>query len=378
MIAMSLICARLSQASGSDAADCCKLPSRLEVPSLSRVGDYLSDRGPPFVLVPAEDDPRKRHHAVACCAAEAAGNSSRISESPRRSPSSHIEADGLLSTRSRHRARFCYRQGSPCLSRGGFRMVATLLPEEHDACFGFTLGGKVTLKLFHDALGRFSGVLDVLLEVHAANIDWVVAGLDHGSVTATVRAVPLDEAASQRVLALCNEYVEAARSIEGGYADFAIPLHRQMYKLAQLADETHHLVIASNGRRISIDAPISLDEFEKPSRYVTFGTLRGRVETLSRRKDLNFRLYELATGVAVTCHMDRESEDTMRNVWGYIADVTGVISRDFDTDNPRSMRGITKVVRVEEGDPHGWRRARGAFRSDTPSEVLIRRLRDDG
>ena len=272
-----------------------------------------------------------------------------------------------------------YRQGlSAPLSRRGFRMVETLLPEEHDGCLGFTLGGEVTLKMFHDALSRFSGVLDALRDVHDANIDWVVAGLDHGSVTATVRAVPLDEAASQRVLVLCNEYVDAARSIEGGYADFAIPLHRQMYKLAQLATETHHLVIASDERRISIDAPIRLDEFEGPSRYVTFGTLRGRVETLSRRKDLNFRLYELATGVAVTCHMDRESENTMRDVWGYMADVTGTISRDFVTDNPQSMRGITKVVRVDEGDPHGWRSARGAFRSDTPSEVLVRRLRDDG
>ena len=257
-------------------------------------------------------------------------------------------------------------------------MVPALLPEEHDACLGFTLGGEVSLKLLQDALGRFSGVLDVLREVHDANIDWVVAGLDHGSVTATVRAVPLDEAASARISDLCNEYVGAAESIEGGYANFAIPLHRQMYKLVQLANETHPLVIASNGRRVDIGAPISLDEFEKPSRYVTFGTLRGRVETLSRRKDLNFRLYELASGVPVTCHMDQDTEDTMRSVWGYLADVTGTIGRDFDTDKPRSMRSITKVARVEEGDAGGWRRARGAFRSDTPSEVLIRRLRDDG
>ena len=165
-------------------------------------------------------------------------------------------------------------------------MVTTLLPEEHDACFGFTLGGEVSLKLLQDALGRFSSVLDVL---HDANIDWVVAGLDHGSVTATVRAVPLNEAASARISDLCNEYVGAAESIEGGYANFAIPLHRQMYKLVQLANETHPLVIASNGRRVDIGAPISLDEFEKPSRYVTFGTLRGRVETLLSAQGSQFQ-----------------------------------------------------------------------------------------
>ena len=33
-------------------------------------------------------------------------------------------------------------------------------------------------------------------------------------------------------------------------------------------------------------------------------------------------------------------------------------------------------VPLEEGDPEGWRKARGVFRSDVPAEVLIRRLRD--
>ena len=257
-------------------------------------------------------------------------------------------------------------------------MATTLLPEEDDARFSFTLGGDVSIELLQDALDRFSDVLNVLREVHDANIDWMIAGLDYGSVTAAVRAVPLDEAASPRVSDLRNDYVDAAESIDGGHVDFAIPLHREMYKLAQLADEAHPLVIASDERRVNIAAPISLTGFETPSRYVTYGTLRGRVETLSRRTDLNFRLYELVTGVPVICHMDRDTEDTMRDVWGYVADVTGTISRDFDTDKPRSMKSITEVARVEEGDAGGWRRARGALRSDTPSEVLIRRLRDDG
>ena len=257
-------------------------------------------------------------------------------------------------------------------------MVAPLLPEENEGCLGFSLGGEVTLKLLQDALGRFSGVLDVLRESHEANIDWIVAGLEHGSVSAAVRAVPLDEAASLRIPVLCNEYLDAAASIRGGDADFAFPLHREMYQLLQLVDETHPLVIATDGQQVDIREPIRLSGFEGPKQYVTFGTLRGHVETLSRHKDLNFRLYELATGFSVLCHMGPDAEETMRDVWGYIADVSGTISRDFDTDRPRSVRSITRVELVEEGDRGGWRRARGALRSDTPAEVLIRRLRDDG
>lgn len=257
-------------------------------------------------------------------------------------------------------------------------MVAPLLHEERDGCLGFSLGGEVTLRLLQDALERFSGVLDVLRESHDANIDWMVASLDHGSVSAAVRAVPLDDSAAPKAADLCHEYLDAATSIQRGHADFTFPLHRQMYQLVQLADEAHPLVLATDGQQVDIQAPVSLKGLEGPKQYVTFGTLRGRVETLSRHKKLNFRLYESATGAPVTCHMSPETEETMRDVWGYIADVTGTISRDSDTDRPRSMRAITNVEPVEEGGRGGWRRARGALRSKTPAEVLIRRLRDDG
>ncbi len=68
----------------------------------------------------------------------------------------------------------------------------------------------------------------------------------------------------------------------------------------------------------------------------------------------------------------------MPNGWVYPDDVTGTISRDFDTDKPRATRNVTDAARVEDSNAGGWRRARGVFRSETPSEVLIRRLRDDG
>lgn len=257
-------------------------------------------------------------------------------------------------------------------------MVAPLLTEEGDGCLGFSLGGEVTLKLLQDALERFSGVLGVLRESHGANINWVVADLDYGSISAAVRAVPLDESALPKVSALRHDYLEAARSILRGDADFTYPLHQRMYRLAQLADEAHPLVLATDGQRVDLREPVSLKEFEGPMQYVTSGTLRGRVETLSSHHKLNFRLYESATGVPVTCHMDPDTEETMRDVWGYIADVTGTISRDSDTDRPRSMRSITSIEPVEEGDRGGWRRARGALRSKEPAEVLVRRLRDDG
>ena len=257
-------------------------------------------------------------------------------------------------------------------------MDALPFPRESDGRLGFSLGGDVSLELLQDALGRFAKVLDVLSKGIDANVDWMVVDLDHGSVTAEVRAVPLDDGAAQKVPTLCREYLDAATSIQLGRADFTVPLHRQMYQLVQLAGEDHPLVIATDDSRVDIRESVSMEGFEGSMQYLSLGTLRGRVETLSRHNNLNFRLYELSSGVPVTCHMSPDTEETMRDVWGHIADVTGTISRDSSTDRPRSMRSITSIEPVEEGGRGGWRRSRGALRSKTPAEILIRRLRDEG
>ncbi len=257
-------------------------------------------------------------------------------------------------------------------------MVAPLLPEERDECLSFSLGGEVTLELLHKALERFSGVLDALSESQDANIDWVVAGLAHGSVAAAVRAVPLEDSAASKVPALRRGYLDAATSVKSGRADFACPLHQRMYRLAQLADAAHPMVFATDGKQVDVRERVILESFDGAKQHVAYGTLRGRVETLSRHKKLNFRLYDSSTGAAVICYMAPDSEETMRDVWGHIADVTGAISRDSDTDTPRSVRGITSVQPVAEGDRGGWRRARGALQSKTPAETLIRCLRDEG
>ncbi len=109
----------------------------------------------------------------------------------------------------------------------------------------------------------------------------------------------------------------------------------------------------------------------------SLGTVRGRVETLSRRRGLTFRLYELTTDSAVVCYMDPDLEDTMRGVWGHIADVTGTVLRDPKTDRPLWIRRVTDVDPVDEGDPDGYLRARGAAHTSEPAEVLVRRMRDE-
>ncbi len=68
----------------------------------------------------------------------------------------------------------------------------------------------------------------------------------------------------------------------------------------------------------------------------------------------------------------------MRDAWGHIADVTGVITRDADTGRPLALRRVTSVDVVDEGDTMGFLRARGAVGGIEPAEGVIRRIRDAG
>ncbi len=140
-------------------------------------------------------------------------------------------------------------------------------------------------------------------------------------------------------------------------------------------------MIESDGRQVVVEASVAaltLPAAERLQQDVaSFGTVRGRVETLSRRKALSFNLYELTTDTAVTCYTGPDLEDKMRDVWGHIADVTGTVRREAKTDRPLWIRQVTRVDPVDEGDPDGYLRARGALKGNEPAELLVRRMRDD-
>ncbi len=246
----------------------------------------------------------------------------------------------------------------------------------------FHLGGEVTIEQLSIAFARFSRVLDTLRQSHSAEVRWVLAGLDYGSAAAIAQAVPLDDEAQMRIPAMYDNYIDAAQRVQAGSVDRTFPLHRDVHGLMALADEGHPITIQADGKQVVVNAPIppltltSVEESDKDATSV--GTVRGRVETLSRRRGLTFRLYELTTDSAVVCYMDPDLEDTMRGAWGHVADVTGTVLRDAKTDKPLWIRRVTNVDPVDEGDPRGYLRARGTVQTSEPAEVLVRRMRDEG
>ncbi len=108
----------------------------------------------------------------------------------------------------------------------------------------------------------------------------------------------------------------------------------------------------------------------------SYGTVRGRVETLSHRGSLTFNLYELLNDKTVRCSFDESFKDKMRQAWGHVADVTGTVNREANTGRPLRIKNIENIDIIENGKRYEYLNARGALRNIEPAETIIRKLRD--
>ena len=240
----------------------------------------------------------------------------------------------------------------------------------------FRLDGEVTIEKLVDAFTRFRAVLKALEDEEGARVRWVLAGLDYGSATATARAEPLDEASVAKIPAMTGRFVDAAQRVARGELD-GRPLLRLVRDLTDIADDVNRVILENSDDDVIFTGPVSVaPAAAAPQTTKSLGTVRGRVETLSHRKGLRFTLYDLAADRPVSCYLRADHEEDMRDAWGHIADVTGVVTRDTATGRALSVRRVTSVDVVREGDPSGFLRARGTAKGNEPAETVIRRIRD--
>ncbi|MEX1005923.1 MAG: hypothetical protein WD156_11220 [Acidimicrobiia bacterium] len=118
----------------------------------------------------------------------------------------------------------------------------------------------------------------------------------------------------------------------------------------------------------------------EPDPVPVIGTVRGRVEMVTQRRGLRFTLYDLLSDRAVYCYLAPDKAEMLRFAWGHIADVTGIVKRDPNTDRPVTIRRVSSVEAVPEVSSDSYLRARGAIRpadSAQRSEDLIRSLREE-
>jgi hypothetical protein len=109
---------------------------------------------------------------------------------------------------------------------------------------------------------------------------------------------------------------------------------------------------------------------------ISFGTIKGTVQTVSNRDGLKIILYDSIFDAPVICHLDDSQLAPLQNILGKKVIVTGRIIRHSETGHPISIENIADISLAHAGN---YQVARGIFdwqEGDEPAEITIRRLRD--
>jgi hypothetical protein len=245
----------------------------------------------------------------------------------------------------------------------------------------FALEGDVSLEQFSSGVQHFAGLMKALSnDADAANLRWAVVGLEVSSAIATVEAVRENGYRVDQVEQVVRSYLEVGEALAAGETiPFPPPVQKEARALAGILQMGVRSIRFETAEADAIieEAPARPPTSEASADY---GAVTGRVQSLSSRAGLRFTLFDLLHDRAVSCYLAEGNEDLMRGVWDMVATVEGLVSRDRVTGRPIAVRQITDVSVVrDEGEPDGYRRARGAqlrVAGDPAAEERIRRLRD--
>lgn len=246
------------------------------------------------------------------------------------------------------------------------------------------LQGEVTLEAFSNAVFHFNKLVNVLSAEAPIpeGLRWVITELEAGSAIATAQGVGDSAAAA----AVASAFVGVGKSLERGAAQQLAPDVRE--EARRLVAVLEQGVEAVRFETAEADATIrSLQEAfasggttepisPQPAAY---GGVQGRVQTLSNRGALRFTLYDSLFDRAVSCYPAEGQEDLMRDAWGRVAVVEGVVTRDAATGRPQVVRRVRSVTLIREAEADAYLAVRGILgpKPSAPSpEETVRRLRD--
>lgn len=239
-------------------------------------------------------------------------------------------------------------------------------------------GTSVPFDTFAATTQRFNKLLAELSKEAGISepIEWVVADLDLGSVILAASPVAPPETATR----LIDTYLEVAGRVRSHPAVLDRPVLRLVKEIADISRDLGESVAFETEDGEVIFTPAAASAVPAgTAQPAAYGTVTGRIQTLQQRRGLRFVLYDTLHDKAVTCYLAPENEDLMRDAWGRLAEVSGMVTRDPVTDRPRTVRQVSDVRVLDELDRYAFRAARGAIRARPdapPSEDVIRRIRD--
>ena len=191
------------------------------------------------------------------------------------------------------------------------------------------------------------------------------------ATNAPIRFSPRVRTAAQKVVSIEDARVKSVRfetPIREAIVNTAIAQAIKTPVLLTIAKEEQKEEKATAHVGLSIAAPPSL------------GGIQGRIQALSNRGGLRFTVYDLLYDKAIGCYVDEGKEELLRNVWGRLAVVEGMITRDPTSGRPLSIRQVSNITPLP--DPRSGAREYEEARAIVPSlgglspEEAIRRIRD--
>lgn len=245
------------------------------------------------------------------------------------------------------------------------------------------IGGDISVSDFAERAELWSNVLSELTKETGSRIRWIISDLEYSSAIMTAAPIAEDEQAERFIPQVVDGYLNAARDLRAGRFDPDRPALRVVRDLVEKATPEADITFETPEDEVTFEgAPETLLMLEPVTENPpALGTVRGRVETLSQRRGLRFTLYDLRADRAVSCYIEPGQEEQLRNIWGRLADVTGMVRRDPKSDRPVSVRKVSSIELVPDPVPGAFLKARGAVvpADDAPSAAnIIRQLRDAG
>lgn len=250
------------------------------------------------------------------------------------------------------------------------------------------LQGTVSLADFSDAVSRFHALIDALAtDAQVEDVEWKIDGLDYSSAITTARGVPLNGGNPDRIERVVHAYLEVGEALEsGGTIPFKAAVQKEAKGLADLLKKSP-AIEAVRFETAEAEAIIRAPAEHAPDLHVvkptkqeaSYGSVTGRVQTLSSRNSLRFVVYDHINDRAVSCYLVKGRESMMRQMWDRVATVEGWVSRDPETGRPLTVRRVSNVTALTEVEPWEYQRARGVIPRDGDNdlpEAQIRRLRD--
>ncbi len=247
------------------------------------------------------------------------------------------------------------------------------------------LEGRVPLAEFARGIAGFNDLVSALSEeIEDGAVQWILDDLQYSSAVATARA----EGSSTNVSRVVKAYAAVGAALEAGKElPYGQRVRQAVEKILDIGVERVRMETSVSDALISRRRNGALDirKIELPllqlvhGRRPALGAVKGRIQTLTSRGGLRFTLFDTNQDKAVSCYFEEGKQNQVRDLWGRLAIVEGVVSRDSSNGRPLAIRQVSRISPLPEpGEKHDFEAAMRAAPSLTGLSAVdaIRRVRD--